>query len=428
MAKRHHSDSSDLQSVFLRLEELVLANSGEDEFEEVFKLLIAKIFDEKFNAKPEFYSSSNAEDVRSRVTLLLRRAEDRWPGILEPFAETRLTPDHLAVCVNELSKHRVSGGTLESLDAFFEFLVSRSSKGNKGQYFTPRHVVEMCVRIINPTEKDTVADPACGSGGFLVHALQHIGKGLGYDRRALATFANSGLWGFDIDERAVRIARALLVVVADVSGNLFNLNSLVPPERSKRLLSDPKPGNSSLCIEDTFRSKLRGHAPFDVILTNPPFAGEIRERDLLDAYDSSKGKVRCERDVLFLERCLNLLKPNGRMAIVLPHNKLSASGFRELRAWVAKRATIVGIVSLGRNVFMPHTQQKTGVLFLQKKRDVWATQNLPIFLSISQRDGKDSRGSLLKRAGVDEKTPMWERLDHDLDEIVEKFPMENFRT
>ena len=176
MAKRHRSEIGNLQSLFLRLEELVLANSGQDEFEEIFKLVIAKLFDEKFNSKSEFYASESPSDDFQRITKLLRKAEIRWPGILPPLPEPALTPEHLGVCVAELAQHRLAGGSLETFDEFFEFLVARAAKGNKGQYFTPRHVVEMCVKLVDPGPDDIIADPACGSGGFLIHAFQHVRK------------------------------------------------------------------------------------------------------------------------------------------------------------------------------------------------------------------------------------------------------------
>ena len=420
MAKRHRSQIGNLQSLFLRLEELVLANSGKDEFEEIFKLVIAKLYDEKFNSKPEFHSGGSGDEVHSRITGLLRKAERRWPGILPPLPEPSLTPEHLSVCVSELARHKVAGDSLESFDEFFEFLVAKAAKGNKGQYFTPRHVVEMCVQLIDPGPDDIIADPACGSGGFLMHALLHVRKKIGHDPDSLTRFAARSLWGFDLDDRAVRIARALMVIAGDVSANMFCLNSLMPAVRQVSLIPDSSlEGN--LTIEDVVHPKFKGKEIFDVILTNPPFAGEIRETHLLEHYDTSRGKKRVERDVLFLERCVSLLKPGGRMAIVLPHNKLSSAFFTDLRFWVMQRCAVVGVISLGRNIFMPHTQQKTGVVILRKKRSRSEIITAPVFLSANERDGKDSRGNYLLRDGATMNGPLWDRLDHDLHEIVTQF-------
>lgn len=420
MAKRHRSQVGNLQSLFLRLEELVLANSGQDEFDEIFKLVIAKLFDEKFNSSSDFRLSDSPADVFQRVTGLLRRAENRWPGILPPLPEPGLTPEHLSVCVGELAQHSIVTGSLESFDEFFEFLVARTAKGNKGQYFTPRHVVEMCVRLVDPGPDDIVGDPACGSGGFLVHALQHVRRKLDNDAELTARYAAQSIWGFDLDERAVRIARALMVIAGDGSGNLFRLNSLMTQNQQRVLLPSPA-AETSMTIEDVVHPTLKGQGFFDVILTNPPFAGEIREADLLGAYDNSRGKARVERDVLFVERCINLLKPGGRMAIVLPHNKLSSAFFSDLRLWVMRRCAMIGVVSLGRNVFMPHTQQKTGVVLLRKKKRASEISSEPVFLAVSEQDGKDSRGNHILRVGANTGAPLWDRLDHDLGDIVARF-------
>lgn len=420
MAKRHRSQVGNLQSLFLRLEELVLANSGKDEFDEIFKLVIAKLFDEKFNTSPEFTLSASPSDVFERITGLLRKAESRWRGILLPLPEPGLTPEHLSVCVGELANHRLVTGSLESFDEFFEFLVAKTAKGNKGQYFTPRHVVEMCVRLIDPGPDDIIGDPACGSGGFLVHSLQHVRKKLGDSEELAARYATQSIWGFDLDERAIRIARALMVIAGGGSSNLFRLNSLLVKSRQRALL--PKISTETeMTVEDVVHPKLKGQEFFDVILTNPPFAGEIRESDLLDSYDNSRGKQRAERDVLFVERCVNLLKPGGRMAIVLPHNKLSSAFFSELRLWVTRRCDMVGIVSLGRNIFMPHTQQKTGVVLLRKKKKASDINSDLVFLAVSERGGKDSRGNHILRDGATDASPLWDRLDHDLGEIVAGF-------
>lgn len=387
MAKRHRSRSGDLQSIFVRLEELVLANSGRDEFQEIFKLVLAKLYDERFSKTPAFKHDGNADNTYRAVTELLRKAETKWPGVLSPLPEPHLTPEHLCVCVQELQQHSLLDDGLGALDEFFEFIVSKSAKGNKGQYFTPRHLVEMCVQVVRPQAGEIVADPACGSGGFLMQSLQHMRAGAKH-----AQDLQNNLWGFDIDERATQIARALLIIAGINPPNVFRLNSLA---------ADVDPGlfktDEILTIEKVMKTRGKDKGVFDVILTNPPFAGEIQERGILDNYDLCNGRSRVERDVLFIERCIRLLKPGGRMAIVLPHNKLSSSDFTDVRSWILQSCHLVSVISVGRNMFMPHTQQKTSVVFLQKKRKARVEKAMPIFFGISEKDGKDSRGNHILR-------------------------------
>jgi type I restriction enzyme M protein len=275
------------------------------------------------------------------------------------------------------------------MDSFFEFMVAKAAKGSKGQYFTPRHVIELCVRMLKPKLDETVLDPACGSAGFLVHTLNYVRP---KDTKA---YCKSKLWGFDMDARATRVAKALMLLAGDESANIIRLNSLLQPSMTG-LFSEEE---SVLTIEDVCRSRMRKHKGFDVILTNPPFAGEVRERQLLEGYTVAAKKSRIERDVLFVERCVQLLRPGGRLGIVLPHNKFAAESFAYLRDFLFRKARILGVVGLGRNTFLPHTHQKASVLLLRKNNEGEKPDpDYNIFFSISERDG-----------------------EHDLDEIEQAF-------
>ncbi|WP_159101974.1 HsdM family class I SAM-dependent methyltransferase [Acetobacter okinawensis] len=421
MAKRHTNRVYDLESMFVRLEELVLANSGENEFEEVFKLLIAKLWDEKNTKTRRFKVRADNNETYSEVHALLREAERAWPGILEPGARPGLTPEHLQVCVEALSNHSILDSTFEVLDSFFEFMVSRAAKGTKGQYFTPRYVAELCVRMLAPHSTETVLDPACGSGGFLVHALNHVIKHEQLKGKLIANYCETKLWGFDIDDRAVRVAKALMVLSGDGKSNIIRVNSLLK-EDGNSLLSTQSKDVSTLTVEDVMRTHRRRHKGFDIILTNPPFAGEVRERQMLDSYQVSHGKIRIERDILFLERCVELLRTGGRMAIVLPHNKFAAKEFAKVRSWLIQHCRILAVVGLGRHTFLPHTHQKASILFVQKRAERQAaTIDENIYFALSEKDGKTSKGKLLLKENRTEDGPIWDRVDHDFDEIVTGF-------
>lgn len=420
MSKRHTNRVGDLESLFGRLEELVLANSGADEFEEIFKLLIAKLWDER-SGKPARFKKHNSETKTvEAIHTLLREAGEGWPGILAA-TESALRPEHLEVCVETFARHTIADQDLPVVDGFFEFLVGRAAKGVKGQYFTPRHVVEFCVRMMQPTSNHLILDPACGSGGFLIHALNYVRAHEARSLEDLRRFCENNLWGFDIDARAVRVAKALLLLAGDGSANILRLNSLLTPAMVG-LFTPNGDDELSLTIEDICRSRFRKHKGFDLILTNPPFAGEVRERHLLDNYTLGKKKERIERDILFVERCVRLLKPGGRLALVLPHNKFAANAFAPVRHWVLKNARVLAVVGLGRNTFLPHTHQKASVLFLRKNRpEDNPDRDYPIFFAISERDGKNSKGQILFRNGGVEREPFWDRVDHDLKGIVDGY-------
>src|SRR5205085_963671 len=137
MPKRHANKAGDLESIFLRLEELVLANSGADEFEEIFKLLVAKLWDERSGKPARFRVHGTETETAEAIRALLREAAKAWPGVVAK-TESGLVPEHLEVCVEALARHRVADQELQVMDGLFEFLVSRTAKGAKGQFFTPR--------------------------------------------------------------------------------------------------------------------------------------------------------------------------------------------------------------------------------------------------------------------------------------------------
>ena len=253
-----------------------------------------------------------------------------------------------------------------------------------------------------------------GSGGFLIHAINHIrANSSSPTPTEILGFCESNIFGFDMDARAVRVARALMVLAGNSSANIIRLNSLLRPDMVGLF---PSTDASILTIEDVCRSRLRKHKGFDIILTNPPFAGEVRERHILDGYDLSRSRDCIERDVIFLERCVELLRPGGRLAIVLPHNKVAANSLSYAREWLKGKARILAVVGLGRNTFLPHTHQKASVVFLQREN---AAADYNIFFSISERDGKNSKGQVQLRNSTQEEA--WDRVDHDFLEIVDGF-------
>jgi len=422
MAKRFFIHKGEWDSIIGRLQELVMANSGEDEFKEIFKLLIAKLYSEKIGSSSyKFRSYRSSKETAKAINALISLAADRWKGIIEEPHLLRLTDEHINVCVEALEKYSILDTSLEVMDSVFEHLVSRAAKGAKGQYFTPRHVIECCVRIIDPSPDEIIIDPACGSGGFLIHALNYIRTN--YPSADVEAYCENRLWGFDFEHRAIQVAKALMLIAGDGQANIFRVNSLLLNNIQQiSMLEEDKTGIPNLTIEDVVRMRYRKQDGFDVVLTNPPFAGEIKEGSILEGYELYRKGRRLERDVLFLERCIKLLKPGGRIGIVLPYNKLGSQAWAYLREWLYKNLRIVAVLGLGRNTFLPHTHQKASILFGIKRER--AIRNIPpedIIFMISEKEGKDSSGRIINRVKSREEDNIWVKADHDFEEIVEKF-------
>ncbi len=396
VAKRHTNRIGDLDTVFVRLEELVVANSGEDDFDEVFKLVMARLWDERASGPSRFKPGTSPAGTLRTVTALIREADAAWPGVLPRPLRPRLAAEHLEVCVEALARHTLSTQRFEVLDGLFERMVSHAAKGAKGQYFTPRYVTELCVRMLRPGPHETVLDPACGSGGFLVQALAAVRAAAVLDEASVKRYAAEKIHGWDVDPRALQVARALMTLAGGANAQLVQRNSLV--------------------------SQARERTQVDVILTNPPFAGDVREVSLLAGYELARGRAQVERDVLFLERCVRLLRPGGRMAVVLPHNKLGTDIYGPLRQWLMERCRVLAVVGLGRNTFLPYTHQKAGVLVAQRRvPGDRGSNDESIFFATTERDGKDARGRLVLHLDRDPTLPLWDRVDHDLASVVEAF-------
>ena len=439
----------DFVHIVKRMEELALAGSGANVFEEIFKIIYAKIYDEKqarekredgevifrkYRDPDKTYAVINDE--------LFKKAIEKWPDTFEPTDRIRLSPDRLNVCVGFLENARLFETGIpeyQLIDEAFEYLITEVSKGKKGQYFTPRPVIKMCVRMLNPKEGEFVIDPACGSGGFLLHSMFRVwDTHLTKSKTAQKEYAARYIFGLDFDDNMRRISQALMLLAGDGRHHIFKRDSLdardwtrpesieARAELQRRLLTIKNPADRSE-NEKTFR-----YLNFDVLLTNPPFAGENPDQGLLRQYELARkdgGKLRnnVERHILFIERTLDMLRPGGRMAIVLPQGVLNNTNMEYVREFLFGRARILAVVGLHGNTFKPHTGTKTSVLFLQK----WGEEtgepqkDYPIFMAVSKRGGKDNSGDYIYKKAPDgtfvHDAKGRKVLDHDLDEIADGF-------
>jgi type I restriction enzyme M protein len=380
----------DFKRIIQDLEELVLANAGVDEFNEIFKIIFAKLYDEmqatdRADEEVEFRKSEDPARTYATVQFLFESAMYEWPGIFDDGEQIKLTPHHLQVVVGPIERIRLLGANMRVMDDAFEYLMPNVAKKKNGQFFTPRYVIDMCVKMLAPKRKEYVIDPACGSAGFLVHTMEIVMPAAAASEKARRKYEYAAryVWGIDFDERSTKVARALMLIAGDGRSHVFRANSLDPREwftsnegesmraalRGENLLA--KKPSASKVVDAAEAWEYFRDLKFDVVLTNPPFAGEIRDKELLRRYTLAeralaKKRSKEERDVLFIERCVQIVKPGGRIAIVLPQGKVNNATLGYIRDWLIARARLLAVVSLHANTFKPHTGTKTSVLFLQK--------------------------------------------------------------
>lgn len=427
-----------LKSLIEEMEDEVLANAGVDIFEECFKFIFIKLYDELEGARDkernlEFRNSGESEtELKLKIDKLFTKAKQKWEGVFNDDEKIRLSPSHLSICVSSLENIKLFNSNLEVIDDAFEYLVNKSAKGEKGQYFTPRYVIDMCVKMLNPKKDESMIDSASGSCGFPIHTCFYVWKQIykekGIEASHLFTaekkiaecedYVKEKVFGIDFDERSVRVSKMLNLIAGDGHTNVLYLNS-IDYERWEEWTKDEDWND---VYHDGFKKlkKLRENKnenrdfSFDILMANPPFAGDIKESRILARYELGKnagGKAQNKvgRDILFIERNLDMLRPGGRMAIVLPQGRFNNSSDKYIREFIADKARILAVVGLHGNVFKPHTGTKTSVLFLQKwggvdkngKELCPKCEDYNIFFATMQKPSKDNSGDKIYYEALD---------------------------
>ena len=382
--------------------------------QEIINILFCKIHDEQERAPDEIVHfragvGEPARDVLRRVNDLFGTVRGFAFGDVFDASDTiKLDPESIRYVVGELQNYCVMDADRDAIGDAFEVFIGKALRGEEGQFFTPRNVIEMMVKIIDPKQGEMIIDPACGSGGFLISALAHVWRQVDDDARRknwtekqLANrqrdVATKCFRGTDKDAFLGKVCKAYMALVGDGRGGVFCANSL---ERSE-------------AWPDAMKEKIK-LGTFDVVLTNPPFGKKIViEGDLiLSQFDlgykwkrnketKSMEKTTALHDdqppqILFLERCLQLLKPGGRLGIVLPEAVFGMPTYEYAVFWLQSRAKIRGVVSMPEALFKTSgkggTHAKVCVLFVENtepKKD----EDYDIFMADVKWCGHDSRGN-----------------------------------
>ena len=418
------NEKRSLRSLIEEMEDEVLASAGVDSFEEIFKLIFTKLYDELVCARDknsylQFRNSGDSNiELKNKIQKLFDDAKIKWEGVFADDSKILLSPSHLAVCVSTLQDIKVFNNNLDVVDDAFEYLMNKTQKGEKGQYFTPRYVIDMCIKMMNPSPHEYVIDTAAGSSGFTVHTIFYVwktirnAKGLEISEnftieertKEEADFVRDKVFAIDFDEKTVRVARTLNLIAGDGQTNVLHLNTLDYSRWDEIIKQEEWNDTYNTGFKKMKKLRPKGATDysefsFDVLMANPPFAGDIKEPTILSRYELSKEDKKQSRDILFIERNLNFLKSGGRMAIVLPQGRFNNSSDKKIRKFISEQCRILAVVGLHGNVFKPHTGTKTSVLFVQKwdERLCPKREDYPIFFATMQEPSKDNSGEKIYR-------------------------------
>lgn len=429
---------------FRTCHDIISVNEGHSKqaaFFEFLKLIFCKIQDEKNLFAPvEFYTTTSERNfpdgqasVYNRISKIFEDVKRTNSSIFEQNEVIKLEPRTVAQIVGELQKYSLLNTDIDYKGKAYEEIVGSNLRGDRGEFFTPRNVMHMAVDMINPKEGEKVLDSSCGTGGFVVTAMnsviskltERMSKQYGVKEdwspeirdafnNEIKKIAGENFFGFDINPELVRATKMNMVMNNDGSGNIIQLNTLLPPI----LWPDDRKNAIKKAMDKKHDiTNIKSIGVFDVIVTNPPFGAKIPivDQQILEQFDlahtwtknadgifekNEKLRTSVPPEQLFIERIVQLLKPKGRAAIVLPDSIFSSPGLEFIRHWLMKNTHIIASIDLHADTFQPHNGTQCSILFIVKKTEEEkqneALNGIPdfnIFMAMVDHIGHDKRGN-----------------------------------
>lgn len=462
-----------LVRTFKRCHDYIYGNEGmkKTAFWELLNLIFTKLYDEK----RRFMAPKNGESYRRKFWVGVKemntpegqaavaqrikdlfeelKASQVFKDVFDGSEQITLSDRGLAFVASELAKYSFLDAKVDVKGTAYETIVSNTLKQEAGQFFTPRNIIKCMVEMLDPDQHTRILDPACGSGGFLVTALDYVRRkitrsvypevdDLHLEERAntpeinelVRDYAERYIFGFDFDPDLKKAARMNMVMAGDGHANIFNINSLDYPQGSKPDV--PHVGESvKRSIEGGYDKDFdfdknftldNAFGKFDMIFTNPPFGSKVE----VDVEIGNRFQLQSNApEVLFIEQCYNFLKPGGKMAIVLPDGILGNPNHVETRKWILAHFKLLASVDLPVEAFLPQVGVQASLLFLQKKTAQellmpYENDDYDVFMAIVEKVGKDRRGEPIYRRDDDgadllfEHTKKWISQDEHGREVV----------
>ena len=364
----------ELKSVFKRCHNYIYTNTGHqkaDAFHELLKLIFCKTYDEEesdrelqFGVDPRERLSESGQRrmMEERIEPLFERVQARYPFIFESDDKIKLENRVVAYIVSELQYLSLLDTETDVKGDAYEELVGVNLRGDKGEYFTPRNVCDMAVKMAMELYDTTdltslkVLDCCCGTGGFLVSWLNNLRRVLLEQeqnrpsrntppeeraRQRVQQVCTRNLFGLDINPKLVRTCQMNLVLHGDGSSNIYRVDSVRSPGEWSNEARQSIP-----------------HGQVDILFTNPPFGGDgkIDDGHVLSQYELPAWEARTPRtsmpaEQLFIETALRFIRPGGHLVIVVPDGIVNNPGLQFIRSWMLRRSRIVASVGLPKTTF-----------------------------------------------------------------------------
>ncbi|MFZ1573700.1 MAG: N-6 DNA methylase [Chromatiaceae bacterium] len=428
-------------------------------FGELTKLIFLKTHDEKkprTKGQPyEFQIKTNETPQRlaTRIKAMYAIERQKEPDVFND--DIKIDDTTLRNVVLHLEGVNLTATDLDTKGVAFEQFMDGFFKGDFGQYFTPRNIIAFAIQMLDIKAEDFVMDPACGSGGFLLHALDHVRRLASeyYEEDSKEhfdywhSFAEKRLFGIEINEEIARVAKMNMIVHDDGHTNIIGNDALEP-------LASIGRKNATFAaivganLETGKRDESKG---FDKIPTNPPFGAVIKDdlHSYLSTYELSrylaKGGGKDEDDaegtsadykagkkavkqrssvkteIIYCERVWQLLRPGGQAAVVLPDGLLTNASLQGVRDWLLERFKVLAVVSLPQFAFAHFgAGVKSSVVFLEKRApNLPASDDETIFMAMAENIGYDATGRTTYQVEVLSETPEQARTERQRSDLFD---------
>jgi type I restriction enzyme M protein len=353
-------------------------------FDEMSKVLFCKLYEEKVNPEKNRFRLDVFDDTLDRLGVNVVRqifeetkGSDAYSGLFAPQVAIDLNDRTIRKIVELFESYDLSLTAFDVKGEAFEFFLSDTFTGGLGEYFTPRNVVEFMVDAIDPRIGEYMVDPFCGTGGFLIYAFDVVGEKIRIQEfsdeekeRWRLDLSNRALSGSDWKERTAQACKMNMMVHGDGSAGIFKAHGL----------------------QDVENRIVEG--AFNICLTNPPFGANEKDKAILDEYELGAGRKSQDRMVLATERAIRLIKPGGRIAIVVAEGLLDNDSTRYVRDYVRTHTWVRGVIALGRTTFEGYgAGAKTCILLLEKKQEPDDGRQEPTFFGIAENTGYAPNGA-----------------------------------
>ena len=387
--------------------ETEISSNLSDFASEIIKIIFCKIHDELKKGAEEcldFRVSINEteETTYNRILRIFESVKVTYSDIFKQDDKLSLTPKNIVYVVGKLQDYYFVKSKRDIIKDAFEVFVGVALRGDSGQFFTPRNIAELMVKIANPNEGSKLLDPACGSGGFLTTALDYIWNNIDTKYKGdiesiqhhRKIVAENNIYGIDREAFLVQTTKAYMAIMGDGKSGILHGDTLRHENKNK--FEQLKP---------VFKDG------FDVIIANPPYGDKITIDDVnvLKHYKLSKKENKngilsdlntVNPEVLFTEYIINNLKNGGIGAVLLPEGIFGNPSLNYVRKYILDNCKLLAVIGLPPETFQPFTSVKTSILVIKKEK-IDSSKDYEVMFSMCNYVGHDKNGKPITKDDVE---------------------------